>query len=373
MELAGFDRNRLEQYDGLTTAAEDLGSALVPARVVALGSRQSQSFTVTIDAGSEAGVGPDMTVVNNDGLVGRVLRVTRSTATVLLVIDPDSTVGGRVGSSMEIGFVTGSGSLDQESGLDLRLVDDASVPARDDTVVTWGSATGPYAPGVPIGTITEVYSSLREASQRAVVKPFVDFSALDVVGVMVPSGSAQRPRRDRGGREPAMTELRWLVALAAVVVALVVQVTLFPHVAWHGIVPNLCLLVVVAAALTVEAPFALVLGFAAGLTLDLAPPADHVAGRWALALTIAAFLAARVRQDQKPTALAVVGTVAAASFVATSLFALTGVLLQDPDMSVAGLLEVVLVAVVWDVLLTPFVLPPLMKLFARLSPQWAAS
>lgn len=168
-----------------------------------------------------------------------------------------------------------------------------------------------------------------------------------------------------------MTCTRWLAAFAAVVVALVVQVSLFPHLAWHGIVPNLCLLVVVAAALTVEAPFALVLGFAAGLTLDLAPPADHLAGRWALALTVAAFLAARVRQDVKPTALAVVGTVASASFVATSLFALSGVLLSDPAMSVAGLLEVVLVAVVWDVLLTPFVLPPLMKLFARLSPQWA--
>ena len=168
-----------------------------------------------------------------------------------------------------------------------------------------------------------------------------------------------------------MTYLRWLAAFAAVVVALVVQVSLFPHLAWHGIVPNLCLLVVVAAALTVEAPFALVLGFAAGLTLDLAPPADHLAGRWALALTVAAFLAARVRQDVRPTALAVVGTVAAASFVATSLFALSGVLLSDPAMSVAGLLEVVLVAVVWDVLLTPFVLPPLMKLFARLNPQWA--
>jgi rod shape-determining protein MreD len=170
-----------------------------------------------------------------------------------------------------------------------------------------------------------------------------------------------------------MTRLRWAVALAAVVVALVVQVSLFPHVAWHGIVPNLCLLVVVAAALTVDAPFALVLGFTAGLTLDLAPPADHIAGRWALALTIAAFLAARVRQDQKPSALTVVGTVAAASFVATSLFALSGVLLQDPTMSITGLLEVVLVAVVWDVLLTPFVLPPLMKLFARLSPQWATA
>jgi rod shape-determining protein MreD len=169
-----------------------------------------------------------------------------------------------------------------------------------------------------------------------------------------------------------MSWLRWAVAFAAVVVALVVQVSLFPHLAWHGIVPNLCLLVVVAAALTVEAPFALLLGFVAGVTLDLAPPADHVAGRWALALTVVAFLAARLRQDVKPTALAVVGTVAAGSFVATSLFALTGILLSDPAMSVSGLLEVVLVAVVWDVLLTPFVLPPLMKLFARLSPQWAA-
>lgn len=170
-----------------------------------------------------------------------------------------------------------------------------------------------------------------------------------------------------------MSYLRWLAAIAAVVVALVVQVSLFPHLAWHGIVPNLCLLVVVAAALTVEAPFALVLGFVAGLTLDLAPPADHVAGRWALALTIAAFLAARVRQDQKPSAMTVVGTVAAASFVATSLFALSGILLDDPGTSVAGLLEVVLVAVVWDVLLTPFVLPPLMRLFTRLSPQWATT
>lgn len=169
-----------------------------------------------------------------------------------------------------------------------------------------------------------------------------------------------------------MSAVRWLVALAAVGVALVLQVSLFPHLSWQGIVPNLCLLVVVAAALTLEAPFALVLGFAAGLALDLAPPADHVAGRWALALTVVAFLAARVRQDARPTALAVVGTVAAASFIATSLFALTGVLLSDPAMSIGALLEVVLVAVVWDVLLTPLVLPPLMKLFGRLDPQWAA-
>lgn len=170
-----------------------------------------------------------------------------------------------------------------------------------------------------------------------------------------------------------MSAVRWVVALAAVVVALVLQVSVFPHLAWHGIVPNLCLLVVVAAALSVDAPFALLLAFTAGVALDLAPPADHVAGRWALALTLAAFLAARVRQDVKPSSLAVVGTVAAASFVATSVFALSGVLIGDASFSVGGLLEVVLVAVAWDVLLTPFALPPLMRLFERSSPQWVAT
>ena len=55
---SGFDRNRLEEFEGLTRTADDLGRALVPARVVAYGSSQSFSNTVTIDAGSAAGVQP---------------------------------------------------------------------------------------------------------------------------------------------------------------------------------------------------------------------------------------------------------------------------------------------------------------------------
>lgn len=185
---AGFDKNRLEEYDGLTQSAESLGRALVPARVVAYGPSQSFSNTVTIDAGSQSGIGPDMTVINNDGLVGRVLRVTRTTATVLLIIDQESNVGGRVGSSLEIGFVKGLGSLADDE-LDLHLVDDAVIPAKHDTVVTWGSAEGPYQRGVPVGRVTDVYTSLIESSQRVVIEPFVNFSALDVVGVMVPTGT----------------------------------------------------------------------------------------------------------------------------------------------------------------------------------------
>ncbi len=186
----GYDRNRLEEFDGLTTAAEALGAALVPARVVGLGPSQSFSRTVTIDAGSQAGLAPDMTVLNNDGLVGRILRVTSSTATVLLIVDADSVVGGRVGESMEVGFLHGRGVLGNDGRLDLELIDQSEVPAKHDVVVTWGSEGGaPYISGVPVGRVTSVYSSLRENSQRAVIEPFVDFGSLDLVGVVVPSGS----------------------------------------------------------------------------------------------------------------------------------------------------------------------------------------
>jgi len=186
-----FDRNRLAEYDGLTTAAENLGHALVPARVIAVGPSQSFSRTVTIDAGSDAGLHADLTVVNDDGLVGRVLRVTRDTATVLLVIDAGSVVGGRVGSSMEMGFLEGRGAVGDGGLLDLELVDRAAVPAKHDVVVTWGSDGGaPYVAGVPVGRVTAVYSSLRETAQRAEIEPFVDFGALDLVGVVVPSGTS---------------------------------------------------------------------------------------------------------------------------------------------------------------------------------------
>ena len=185
-----YDRNRLQEYDDLTAAAESLGHALVPARVIGIGPAQSFSRTVTIDAGSRAGIAPDQTVVNGDGLVGRVLRVTSTTATVLLVVDADSTVGGRVGRSMQVGFLHGRGELGADAALDLELVDQTYVPGEGETVVTWGSQDGaPYVAGVPVGRVASVYSSLRETTQRAVIEPFVDFTALDVVGVVVPSGT----------------------------------------------------------------------------------------------------------------------------------------------------------------------------------------
>lgn len=195
VQTSGLDRNRLSEYDGLARQASATGYTLVPARVVGLGPAQAFSRTVTIDAGTDAGVRADMTVLNNDGLVGRVLRATSGTATVLLILDEESVVGGRIGQSMEVGFLRGRGQIGETGRLDLELVDDAVTPARDDVVVTWGSQGGaPYVPGIPIGRVTSVFSSPRETAKRAVIEPYVDFSALDLVGVVVPAGTPS----DRG-------------------------------------------------------------------------------------------------------------------------------------------------------------------------------
>lgn len=165
-----------------------------------------------------------------------------------------------------------------------------------------------------------------------------------------------------------MSVVRGAVALLVIALAAVLQVSVFPHFAWEGVVPNLSLLVVVGAGLVRGPQFAALLGFAAGLVIDLAPPADHVAGRWALALVLVGYLTGRVRQASRPAATAVVVAVALASFAGSSLYALSGVLLHDPVMPVGDMLTTILVAVVWDVLLTPFVLPAVMLLFQRLQP-----
>ena len=169
-----------------------------------------------------------------------------------------------------------------------------------------------------------------------------------------------------------MVAARALVLTMVITLAVVLQITLFPYLSYNGVVPNLALLVVVAAALSRGPEFAAVIGFLAGLAIDLAPPADHVAGRWALALVVVGYLAGRVRQDAHSSAVAAVVTVAAASFVGTSVFALSGMLLGDPALPVGEALAVIPVAVLYDVALTPFVLPVMMRLYRRLEPHRVA-
>ena len=165
-----------------------------------------------------------------------------------------------------------------------------------------------------------------------------------------------------------MTARLWAMSGLLVAIGLILQVSLFDAFAWQGVVPDLVLMVVVAGALSRGGQAGMVLGFAAGLVMDIAPPADTVAGRWALALLVAGYVAGRFRQDTptgRPSVTAVVATVATCSFVATSIFALTGLVLQDPAIGFGEVLRVIGIGLFWDVLLTPLVLPVLLMLYAR--------
>jgi rod shape-determining protein MreC len=186
LETAGIDRARIDALAEMTRFGDRHGVDLVTAQVIAMGSAQSFSQAVTIDAGTADGVESDMTVLNDQGLVGRVLRADLHTATVLLIVDASSVVGGRLGTDLELGMLRGDGELSDVGRLTLTTMDPTVEPATGDIVVTWGSRGGaPYVAGVPIGRIESVESSPRDQSSSARVVPYVDFSALDLVGVVV--------------------------------------------------------------------------------------------------------------------------------------------------------------------------------------------
>lgn len=174
--------SRIAQLDELLQTAGAGRYGIVGAQVIAIGAGQGFSWTVTIDAGSEDGVARDMTVLNGDGLVGRVTTVARGTSTVLLANDPGFTVGTRLEDSEELGFATGRG----DNTLDVQLLNQRAEVKEGDRMVTFGSADNrPFVPGVPVGEVVGVERSTGDLTRTVQVRPYVAFTQLDLVGVVV--------------------------------------------------------------------------------------------------------------------------------------------------------------------------------------------
>jgi rod shape-determining protein MreC len=180
---SAFDRSRAQAVDTLLRVAGTGQYRIVPAEVIAIGPAQDFSWTVTIDAGRNDGIRPDMSVISGSGLVGRVQSVTRSTAVVTLVVDAESSIGARVAGAEEIGILSGTGRQDS---LAFQLLDPLAQVKPGDALVTFGSRGGrPYAPGIPIGEIVDVGGSAGQLNRVATVRPFVDVSRLSIVGVVI--------------------------------------------------------------------------------------------------------------------------------------------------------------------------------------------
>lgn len=189
-ELGSDDENRTkaQELDKLLKTAGAGQYGVKAAQVVAIGAAQGFSWTITIDAGSRDGIKRDMTVINGDGLVGRVTTVGPSTSTVLLANDPDFTVGTRMEGSNELGFATGQG----DRPFAVQLLNAKAPVHKGDRLVTFGSSGDkPFVPGVPVGTVVRVDPSGGDLTRTVYVQPFVGFTKLDIVGVVV-----QAPRKD---------------------------------------------------------------------------------------------------------------------------------------------------------------------------------
>ena len=167
-----------------------------------LGSTPSNyRWAVQIDKGRSTGIRPDMAVVVPDGLVGKVVQVTKGSSTVLLLIDPGAAAGARIVQADATGLIAGGGSSDN---LSLNLIGNTSRVAVDDAVVTSSYNRGVFPPGIPIGSVAEVGADTRLLEKHIEVEPAVNFTNLDFVDILVESGphNARAGRRTGGDQGP---------------------------------------------------------------------------------------------------------------------------------------------------------------------------
>ncbi|MGK5639240.1 rod shape-determining protein MreD [Streptomyces sp. URMC 126] len=160
---------------------------------------------------------------------------------------------------------------------------------------------------------------------------------------------------------------RILLSTALVVVALVLQVSVFARLHLPGAVPDLLLLVVVALGLVYGHTGGALVGFGAGLLADLAPPADHATGRYALVLCVVGYLVGLARPETGRLRSATVPllVVLGAAVVSTLLYAGVGALVGDTAARHVGLTGLLLTAALYDLLLAPFTVPLIMALARR--------
>jgi rod shape-determining protein MreC len=142
---------------------------------------------IVVSVGSADGVVKDAPVVNDEGLVGRVTKVMRDQSRVTLLTDKESAVSAYDIRTEAYGSIRhGAGSGDS---LILDRVPKAERVQKDDVVVTSGRRFGLlpsiYPRGIPIGVVKSVGQNDIDVHQQIQVQPFVDFSSLDSVLVLV--------------------------------------------------------------------------------------------------------------------------------------------------------------------------------------------
>jgi rod shape-determining protein MreC len=151
--------------------------------------------SVLIDAGSGDGLAAGMTVLDDRGVVGRLVTVTARHAQVELVTSPTARYAVRVVSGRHPGRLRGRG----DGGLELELNDlHAAVPAGA-AVVTRAFQGSTVPDGLPIGIV----EAADGVDRHRAVRPAVNVTTLDVVQVVTaPAQPSEPPAGDPATATP---------------------------------------------------------------------------------------------------------------------------------------------------------------------------
>lgn len=195
LALRGFNVAAVEQENSQLRNILGLGSRLrwgfVPAEALHSTAREDVVTTVTLTAGSSAGVARYSPVVAPDGIVGVVQTVDPALSIAILFSHPDFRASAMSADGTAFGIVyphLGSGS--QRYLLELRGVPFRSQLKQGTQILTSGLG-GTFPRGIPIGTILDSLRTTEVWTRTYLIQPAVNLSNVNAVMVLTPKRVAE--------------------------------------------------------------------------------------------------------------------------------------------------------------------------------------
>ena len=156
---------------------------ILPAQII--GRDPSLWFdSAIINRGSLDGVKLNMPIVNNGGLIGRVIAVSPITAQINLVTKEKSGLGGvigELGTSNALGVVSGNGKKEL---LEMGYIPGTIEVQVGEMVYTTGQ-DGIYPAGLKIGEVAEVRPGSATVTQQIFIKPSAKLYSMEEVAVLL--------------------------------------------------------------------------------------------------------------------------------------------------------------------------------------------
>ena len=164
---------------------------------------------------------------------------------------------------------------------------------------------------------------------------------------------------------------RVLVSFLLIVLAVLIQTTVFHSVRPFGVSPDVVLLAVIAAARWARPEIGVLLGFVGGLVLDMFGTAPL--GLNALAFTLAAYMTVRIGDRFSYGLAFVLSSVGMVTFIGLATVALIGTMFGEGTLGSPGILKTLLLVPVYNMVLGLAVLPLFDRVAGAPSARYAGS